>query len=148
MKITSSAFENEELIPEKYTCDGENINPPLSISELPKNTKSLVLIFDDPDLPNGTWIHWTLWDIPVETKEIAENSIPNSAIEGINSFGNQGYSGPCPGSGTHRYFFNLYALNEEITFNPEMTGAEIAEKINLSIIQKAELVGKYERKEN
>ena len=103
-----SVFENNTKIQEKYTCKGENINPPVSISGIPSNAKTLALIVDDPDAPAGTWDHWIVFNIPIINK-IDEDSIPG--IEGLNSFRRNNYGGPCPPSGTHRYYFKIYALN-------------------------------------
>ena len=111
-KLTiSSVFSNNETIPKKYTCDGDDINPELAIKGVPEEAKSLVLIMDDPDAPVGTWDHWIVFNIPV-TAKIEENSIPGT--EGVNSFRRQSYGGPCPPSGTHRYFFKFYALDTEL----------------------------------
>ena len=110
--LKSPAFENGAEIPSRYTCDGENINPTLIIENVPEGVKSLVLIMDDPDATGGaTWDHWLLWNIPPETKEISENSVPAGAIQGKTSWGTNKYGGPCPpkGSSPHRYMFKLYA---------------------------------------
>ena len=109
--VTSRAFKNGEMIPKKYTCKGGDVNPPLEIKGIPAEAKSLALIMDDPDAPVGTWVHWVVWNIPLEgvEKVIAENSAPG--IEGINSAGKHHYHGPCPPSGVHRYYFKFYALN-------------------------------------
>lgn len=114
MKITSQVFVNNSPIPSKYTCDGENVNPPLLIAEVPAEAVELVLIVDDPDAPAGTWVHWILWNLDPRTTEIAEGATPVGAIEGITTYSRPGYGGPCPPSGTHRYFFKLYALNQKI----------------------------------
>ena len=112
MKISSPAFENNSKIPEKYTCDGENVNPPLKIEGVLKEAKSLVLIVDDPEAHMGTFLHWLVWNIPPETDFIEENSLPKRAVQGKNDFGKENYGGPCPPFGTHRYFFKLYALDK------------------------------------
>ncbi|MBR9699038.1 YbhB/YbcL family Raf kinase inhibitor-like protein [Candidatus Woesearchaeota archaeon] len=109
MRLTSTAFQHEETIPIKYTCQGEDINPQLSWDGVPEATRSFALIMDDPDAPMGTWIHWLVKDIPATAREIKENSIPGTEV--INSFKRGAYGGPCPPSGTHRYFFKLYALD-------------------------------------
>ena len=109
LELTSSAFKNNEMIPSKYTCQGEDINPELEIKNIPDGTKSLVLIVDDPDAPMGTWVHWVVFNIPNTVEKIKENSMPG--VGGINNFGKLNYGGPCPPSGTHRYFFKLYALD-------------------------------------
>jgi len=146
MKLTSSAFTNHQSIPVKYTCDGKNVNPPLTISDVPENAKSLVLIMDDPDAPMGTWVHWTVWNIDPKTKEISENSLLEGAIEGITSFGKPGYGGPCPPSGTHRYFFKLYALDTSLSLPKTATKAELEKAMTGHIINTEELVGLYSRK--
>lgn len=145
LKIESPAFNNEGMIPLKYTCDGENINPPLVITGIPENTKSLVLIVEDPDAPAGTWIHWTVWNISPATNEIPENSVPQGAVEGITDFGSPGYGGPCPPSGKHRYFFKLYSLDITLDLAPSATVEDIEEAIQGHIIESAELMGTYER---
>ena len=146
MKLESSVFENNGNIPSKYTCDGENVNPPLEISEVPENTKSLVLIVDDPDAPMGTWVHWTVWNISPKTTEISENSVPEGAVEGITDFGKPGYGGPCPPSGTHRYFFKLYALDTTLDLGSSAKAKDIEKAMEGHILDKAELVGLYSRK--
>lgn len=145
MRIESMAFKNNEMIPRKYTCDGENINPPLLISDVPENTKSLVLIVDDPDAPSGTWIHWTVWNIGPEVTEIPENSIPEGAVEGMTDSGRPGYGGPCPPSGTHRYFFKLFALDINLDLSPSVRAEDIKKEMEASILAKAQLVGLYSR---
>ncbi len=145
MKISSSAFKNNEFIPSKYTCDGENINPPLSISGAPKNTKSLALIVDDPDAPHGTWIHWTIWNIDPKIGEICANSTPPNATEGITSFGKPGYGSPCPPSGTHRYFFKIYALDTKIDLLASSKVNELEKAIEGHILDNAEIIGLYSR---
>src|SRR4051812_30795928 len=115
LKITSNGFASGGSIPNKYTCDGQNIHPPLHIRDVPKAAKSLAMIVDDPDAPGQIWVHWILWNIDPKTSEIAENSVPGSAIQGTNDFGEPKYGGPCPPSGTHRYFFKVYALDTSLT---------------------------------
>lgn len=146
MKISSPAFENNGEIPSKYTCDGENINPPLEFGNVPENTQILVLIVDDPDAPMGIWVHWTLWNIEPETEKIPENTVPAGAVEGITSFGKVGYGGPCPPSGTHRYFFKIYALDKKLDLSPQADKSKLGEVINNHILAKSELIGLYSRK--
>lgn len=146
MQITSSAFKHNEKIPSQYTCDGDNKNPPLSIFEVPQDAKSLVLISDDPDAPMGTWVHWTLWNMDPKITEIAEDSVPQGAVEGTTSFGNTGYGGPCPPSGTHRYFFKLYALDTTLNLNTSAKTSDIEEAMKTHILAQAELIGLYSRK--
>lgn len=146
MKIESPVFKNNEFIPPEYTCDGENISPPLIINDVPENAKSLVLIVDDPDAPGGTWIHWTVWNISPDIKEIPENSCPQDAVEGITDSGRPGYSGPCPPYGTHRYFFKLFALDTTLDLGVSSRVADIEHKMEENIVAKAQLVGLYRRK--
>lgn len=143
MKIFSSAFKNNERIPAKYTCDGENINPPLSVSDAPKDAKSLVLIVDDPDAPRGVWTHWTVWNIDPNIAEIAADSTPPNTIEGITSFGKPGYGGPCPPSGTHRYFFKIYALDTRIDLLPFGKVNELEKAMKGHLLDSAEIIGLY-----
>ncbi|MFA4930551.1 MAG: YbhB/YbcL family Raf kinase inhibitor-like protein [Patescibacteria group bacterium] len=145
MKITSPAFKSNSHLPTQYTCDGNNINPPLTIGEIPAQTISLALIVDDPDAPAGTWVHWLVWNIDPQTTNIDTNSVPDNSIEGTTSFDQPGYDGPCPPSGTHRYFFKIYAL--DITLNlPVVTNkTELEKAMTDHIIDHAELVGLYSR---
>ncbi|MBM3707295.1 MAG: YbhB/YbcL family Raf kinase inhibitor-like protein [Actinobacteria bacterium] len=145
MKIISNAFEHNSMIPPKYTCDGQNINPSLEISGAPENTKSLVLIVDDPDAPMGTWIHWTIWNIEPKTNVIAENSCPGGAVEGMTSFGRTGYGGPCPPSGTHRYFFKIFALDSILDLTSNAYIRELEHAMQNHIIDHAEVIGLYKR---
>lgn len=145
MQLTSSAFEHEGQIPKKYTCDGENINPPLTISEIPDGTKSLVIIVEDPDAPSGTWVHWTVWDIDPNNTEILENITPRNSTEGITDFGSTGYGGPCPPSGEHRYYFRAYALDDTLNLDSVTTRSLLDRFMKGHIIADAELMGKYSR---
>lgn len=145
MKITSPAFSNNQPIPSKYTCNGVNINPPLIFSDVPENTKSLVLIVDDPDAPLGTWVHWVVFNIPKGTKEIKENSEPD-ASQGVTSFGKPGYGGPCPPSGTHRYFFKLYALDTLLPVANRADKKTVETAMQNHITTHAELIGLYSKK--
>lgn len=145
MIISSPAFENNKEIPSKYTCDGENINPSLQISKVPEGTQSLVLIMDDPDAPAGTWVHWIIWNIDPKTAEVAENSVPPGGVGGVTSFGSTGYGGPCPPSGTHRYFFKLYALDTKLDLPSEADKAQLEKAMEGHILDQAELVGLYSR---
>ena len=140
--ITSSAFLQNGSIPVRYTCDGENINPPIHIHELPKGTESLVLIMDDPDAPRGTFLHWLTWDIaPVTT--IGENTAPGKA--GLNGGGKPGYTGPCPPSGEHRYFFHVYAL--DVTLDLLLTSSRemVEDAMEDHVIGYGELMGVFSR---
>jgi len=146
MKISSSTFINNEQIPEKYTCDGEGINPPLAFSGIPEDTKNLALIMDDPDAPMGTWDHWVMWNISPDTKEIKENSVPEGAVVGQGTRGVNSYTPPCPPDREHRYFFKLYALDAELNLNTNSTKADLEKAIKGHILDKAELVGRYKRR--
>ena len=145
MKVTS-VFENGGKIPSKYTCDGENVNPPLTISDVPEGTKSLVLIFDDPDAlkPAGhVWDHWIVWNIKPDIGTIEENSVPG--IEGMNSFGRKTHGGPCPPDGEHKYMFKVYALDIELTLSTESEKADVEHAMQTHILDHAVLSGVYTR---
>jgi Raf kinase inhibitor-like YbhB/YbcL family protein len=146
LMISSPAFENNGLIPEEYTCEGRNVNPRLVIGNIPPGTKSFALIVDDPDAPMGTWVHWVVWNIPPETREIRENSLPAGANQGLNDFRKHEYGGPCPPSGTHRYFFKLYALDAllDLPHNTTKTGLEKA--MTGHVIEHSGVVGLYKRR--
>jgi len=145
MEITSSAFTDRGFIPAKYTCDGENINPPLDFSMVPQEAKSLVLIVDDPDAPAGTWVHWVVWNIDPQKTNLKENETPAGAQQGTTSFDKNEYGGPCPPSGIHRYFFKLYALDTVLNI-PTSTGKEgLTKEIEKHTLAKAELIGLYTR---
>jgi len=146
MKIISSAFGNNAKIPPKYTCDGENINPPLSFVDVPKEIKSLALIMDDPDAPMGTFVHWVLFNINPTTKGIDDNSVPNSAVQGLNSMNKPGYIGPCPPSGSHRYFFKLYALDSMLNLNVNADKKGVEKTMQGHILKEAQLIGLYNKK--
>jgi Raf kinase inhibitor-like YbhB/YbcL family protein len=146
MNLTSSAFAPNANIPAKYTYDEDNVNPPLTIKDVPTEAKSMALIMDDPDAPMGTWLHWTIWNINPATTEITENSVPTGATEGITDFGSTGYGGPCPPSGTHRYFFKLYALDTEISLPSDAKLKELEQAIAGHILDQAELIGLYTKK--
>lgn len=145
MKITSSVFQYGERIPKRYTCDGEDVNPPLQFHDIPQGAKSLVLIMDDPDAPGQTWLHWTVFNIPPQTTTIDEGDLPQEAKEGKTSFGRTGYGGPCPPSGVHRYFFKLFALDTILDLPHGATLQELEEAMNGHILAQAELMGTYSR---
>ena len=142
LSVSSPVFENNKLIPAKYTCDGDDVNPPLTIEGLSKETKSLVLIVDDPDAPMGTWDHWVVWNI-LPTSKIEENTV--SGTEGLNTFRRHSYGGPCPPSGTHRYFFKVSALDLMLTLSSNATKKDVEKAMNGHVIAKGELVGLYSR---
>lgn len=142
MELTSPAFKNNEFIPVKYTCKGQDINPQLDISGLPEKTKSLSLIVDDPDAPIGTWVHWVVFNIPV-VGQIKENSVPGKL--GITNSGKRDFHGPCPPSGTHRYFFKLYALDTELNLKEGISKGALEKAMQGHILGRAELVGLYKK---
>jgi len=144
-KLTSPAFNHGSQIPSKYTCDGENINPHLVIHGVPGRSKSLVLVMEDPDAPGSPRVHWLVWNIPPETKEIREHSAPFGALEGVNGAGGIGYTGPCPSEGTHRYFFRLFALDTRLKVPDEAVREELETAMEGRIIAVTELVGTYIR---
>ena len=146
LTIASPAFKHNESIPAKYTCDGADVNPPLVIEGVPPGAKSLALIVDDPDAPRGTWVHWVVWNIDPKTKEIKEKSVPAGAKEGMNDFRKRNYGGPCPPSGTHRYFFKLYALDIAPDLGPDTTKAALESAMKGHVLTEAEIIGLYKRK--
>lgn len=148
LALTSTAFESEQPIPTVYTCSGANVNPPLTIENPPGNAKEFALIVHDPDAQNGDWNHWTVWNIPVDTTSIAEHSIPPGVTEGITSFGIPGYGGPCPpnGSGTHRYIFELYALNDSLSLDAKTSRDGLVAAMNGKVLARTQLVGTVKSK--
>jgi Raf kinase inhibitor-like YbhB/YbcL family protein len=145
LEISSSVFENNGNIPAKYTCTGKDVNPPLLIENVPAKAKSLALIVDDPDAPGGSWVHWVVWNISPGTGKINENSVPAGAMQGLNDFRRNDYGGPCPPSGTHRYFFKVYALDTVLSLNPNSTKSDVEKAIKGHIIAQAQLVGLYRK---
>ncbi len=150
-ELKSKAFEPGGLIPAKYTCDGEDISPPLDWSDPPAGTQSIALISDDPDAPVGTWVHWVVWNIPGSARALDENlpkkeSLPNGARQGTTDFRRVGYGAPCPPSGTHRYFFKLYALDTTLNLPASTTKKDLEQAMQGHILGQAELIGKYRRR--
>ena len=143
MKLTSPAFANNQGIPSEYTCDGADTSPELNIEDVPDTAKSLVLINDDPDAPVGTWDHWIVFNMPTDVK-IEKGSEP-AGVAGKNSWGKTGYGGPCPPSGTHRYFFKLYALDTELSLQEGASKVDIEKAMEGHILEKTELIGTYEK---
>lgn len=152
--LNSTEFTDGGEIPSKYTCQGEDISPPLVWQEVPNGTRSLVLIVDDPDAPDPkaprmTWVHWVLYNIPPQVKGLSagltSSNLPSGAREGINDWKRKGYGGPCPPIGRHRYFHKLYALDAEIKEMVNPTKADIEKAMKGHIIAKAQLVGTYEK---
>jgi len=142
MKITSPEFENGGFIPKKFTCEGQDFNPALIIEGLPEDTKSLALIMDDPDAPMGTWVHWVVFDMPVVSR-IEEDSIPGKL--GITNSGRRDYHGPCPPSGTHHYFFKIYALDTVLNLNEGISKGALEKAMQPHILDKAQIIGLYKR---
>jgi len=145
--IKSTAFNNAEFIPKQYTCMGANISPPLKWDGAPENVKSYAFIMDDPDTPAGTWVHWILYNIPPNVQSFDENlrSLPEGSTLGANSWNENSYGGPCPPSGTHRYFFKLYALDNVLDSVEHMNKTKLEKAIEGHIIATTTLMGKYAR---
>ena len=151
-KLTSDAFANGQSIPAKYSCIGKNISPPLAWNDGPADTQSFALIMDDPDAPFGTWVHWVIYNIKPDMRSLQEdlpitgkNIDPNAIYVGKNSSGNIGYDGPCPPSGTHRYFFKFYALDTVISLLPGATKEELLKEMDGHILAPAELMGTFSK---
>ena len=145
IKITSSAFQEGGNIPSKFTCDGSDTSPPLQITSVPSEAKSLVLIADDPDAPGGLFTHWLVWNIPPQTNSIAEGSAPKG-VHGTNDFGKPDYKGPCPPPGTHRYSFKIFALDRELDLRGGAKRSQLDAAMKGHVIAQGELVGRYARK--
>ncbi len=143
LTVKSSAFKHNALIPKKYTCDGDGINPPLTVEGVPKEALSLVLIMDDPDAPSGTFNHWIVWNIPPNISKIGEDMVPG--FEGMNSARRKGYTSPCPPSGTHRYFFKIFAIDTELSLGANSTKRDIELAIQGHVVAKGEIIGLYGR---
>lgn len=150
MIITSSAFTEGSMIPSKYTCDERDISPPLEWKDVPAGTKSFALICDDPDAPGGIWVHWVVYNIPSNISKLDENVKPelefkNSMMQGNNDWPKIGYGGPCPPSGTHRYYFKLYALDTILSLKPGASKAHLLNAMRGHVLAEAQLMGKYKR---
>ena len=143
MRIVSTAFEHNTFLPKAYSCDGAGVNPPLTFEEVPDEAKSLVLIVDDPDAPHGTFVHWVLYNIPVGTNEIGENSVPAGSVQGKSTRG-VGFVPACPPDGQHRYFFKLYALDTVLS-DRSLDKAGLEDAMKNHILATSELVGMYKR---
>lgn len=145
LELTSDAFANGQSIPAKYTCTGRNISPALAWNETPSGTRSFALIMDDPDAPLGTWVHWVLFNIPAEARSLQENIDTSAMSVGKNSWGDLGYGGPCPPSGTHRYYFKLYALDSTLSLLPGATKEQMLQEMKGHILAQGELMGTFSK---
>ncbi len=150
MKLHSSAFDYDDSIPSQYTCDGRDVSPPLSWSDVPEGTTSFSLIVDDPDAPGRTWVHWVYVDLPSTVSSLPE-ALPSDekprlgGTQGRNDFRRIGYGGPCPPGGTHRYVFTLYALDRELGLRPGALKSDVVEAMRGHVVAEATLVGLYSR---
>jgi Raf kinase inhibitor-like YbhB/YbcL family protein len=144
MKITSSAFQEGATIPSKFTCDGADASPPLQVADIPSGARSLVLIADDPDAPSGLFTHWLVWNLSPQTSTVAEGSAPKG-VHGTNDFGKSGYGGPCPPSGTHRYYFKIFALDRELDLSSGAKRAQLDAAMKGHVVAQGELMGRYSR---
>lgn len=151
LNVTSIAFSHNGMIPVRYTADGADVSPPLAWQGVPADAKSIALICDDPDAPMGTWVHWLVWNIPPTKTGLDENVPPDAVLkdgirQGTTDFNQIGYGGPAPPSGTHRYFFKVYALDTMLDLPADSVKQELEEAMEGHILAKGELVGKYARK--
>ena len=149
-ELTSVIIAHEQPIPVHYSCDGEDLSPPLDWNDPPASTQSFALIMDDPDAPGGTWVHWVVYNIPAEERNLLEKIPPeaqlsNGTMQGVNSWGKVGYGGPCPPSGTHRYFFKLYALDTTLSLDENAGKDEVLAAMEGHILAEAELMGTFSR---
>ncbi len=150
IKIKSLAFEEGGNIPKKYACDGDNVSPPLSWTKGPSGTKSYAIITDDPDAPSKTWVHWVIYNIGPDMTELTEavpnnNKLTNAALQGMNDSKKIGYSGPCPPSGSHRYYFKIYALDTMLEFTGDATKDKLLDGMKGHILAQGQLMGKYSK---
>jgi Raf kinase inhibitor-like YbhB/YbcL family protein len=151
IEVTSPAFEDGAEIPSQYTCDGLDVSPPLSWGSVPDGTQSLALIADDPDAPGGTFVHWVIYDLPPDTRRLPEDvpnrqTLPSGAAQGVNGAGSIGYIGPCPPSGTHRYFFKVYALDTELGLGGGATKEDALSAMEGHVLGEGQLMGTYRRR--
>ena len=151
LEVTSSAFEEAGMIPSQYTCDGQNVSPPIAWRGVPAGSVTIALICDDPDAPTGTWVHWVAYDLPSSVDELPEGvplgeALTGGGKQGRNSSRETGYSGPCPPGGTHRYYFKVYALDSEMGLKPGATKKELLKAMEGHILGQGQLMGRYERK--
>lgn len=150
-EIKSPVFAEGENIPKKYTCDGQDLSIPLTWTDPPAGTKGFALIADDPDAPMGTWVHWVLYDIPAEVRQLPEGvsrqeTLKDGARQGVTDFRKIGYGGPCPPPGpVHRYFFKLYAVDKKIGLPPGAAKRQVLDAIKGHILGEVQLMGRYKR---
>jgi len=150
LQIKSTVFEQGEIIPKKYSCDGENVSPPLNWSDIPKGTKSFALILDDPDAPAKIWVHWIIYNIPADQRSLDEyipdgERLANGALHGTNDYQKFGYRGPCPPGGTHRYSFKIYALDSMLNILPGLSKQKLLSAMKGHVIEQGKLIGRYAR---
>ncbi|HEX8763203.1 MAG TPA: YbhB/YbcL family Raf kinase inhibitor-like protein [Candidatus Saccharimonadales bacterium] len=141
MQLTSTSFGNQTIIPDQFTCKGANSSPELLISDVPTGTVSLALIMHDPDAPNGDFLHWTIWNISAAAAIIPAGQVPIDAVQGTNDFGTIGYGGPCPPSGTHRYIFDLFALDSHINLPAGASRLQLEAAVQNHILDRTQLIG-------
>jgi len=151
LNVSSAAFADGGLIPARYTADGENVSPPVRWEAAPEGTESIAIISDDPDAPGGTWVHWLIWNIPAGQTDIRENIPPeetlsNGAVQGTTSFGSVGYGGPAPPSGTHRYYFKVYALDTRLDLGPKAVKKDLEKAMQGHILSQGQVMGRYSRR--
>ena len=151
ISVRSSVFQEGGMIPPKYTCDGDDMSPPLEWTGIPQGTKSLALISDDPDAPVGTWVHWVMWNIPSDLNGLVEDvpphpQLPDGSRQGLSDFRRPGYGGPCPPSGVHRYYFKVYALDAMLDLPSSTRKADLLKAMNGHILAEGQLMGKYRRR--
>ena len=150
ISVTSSAFKDGEMIPSKYTCDGDDISPEISWAGIPAGAKSIAMISDDPDAPRGTWVHWVIYNIPPQSMGLPGNVPPDKmlgdgSLQGMNDSRQTGYGGPCPPGGVHRYFFKVYALDAKLSLGPNATKKDLEEAMKGHILADGQLMGRYKR---
>ena len=150
MKLSSSAFSDGAMIPVQYTCSGDDFSPPLAWSDIPAGAQSLALIADDPDAPVGTWVHWVAFNLPVTGRGLPEGikdekQLPGGGVQGANSWRRIGYGGPCPPSGTHRYFFKLYALDTTLSLGNKAAAKDLQAAMKGHILAETQLMGRFKR---
>lgn len=150
IKVKSAVFDEGEPIPTRYTCSGVDVSPPLNWGPLPENTVSIAIICEDPDAPGGLWTHWVIFNLPADVENLTEHvmgreNLDNGAIQGLNDFGRVGYGGPCPPSGTHRYFYKVYALDVKLDLPARSTRKELLEAMDGHILDQGQIMGYYTR---